>query len=109
MTLETGIPTIIDSGISAPAAGTPFTLEPSAPGRDFSVNFQVLTGTTISADLQVSQDGGTHWSILAAAILTGVPSTAGSTKTITPMVAGPLYRLNYTTATGTISVSASKN
>ena len=109
MTLESGQPTVIDSGISAPAAGTPFTLEPSAPGRDFSVNFQVLTGTTISADLQVSHDGGTTFSILAAAILTGVPSTAGSTKTITPMIAGPVYRLNYTTATGTIKVSACKN
>lgn len=109
MTLETGVPSVIDSGIAAPAAGTPFTLEPSAPGRDFSVNFQVLTGTTISADLQVSHDGGTTFSILAAAILTGVPTTAGSTKTITPMVAGPVYRLNYTTATGTIKVSACKN
>lgn len=109
MTLESGIPTVIDSGISAPGAGVPFTVEPSPPGRDFSINFQVLTGTTISADLQVSHDGGAHYSILAAAILTGVPSTAGSTKTVTPIVAGPLYRLNYTTATGTISVSACKN
>lgn len=109
MTLETGIPSVIDSGIAAPAAGTPFTLEPSAPGRDFSVNFQVLTGTTISADLQVSHDGGTTWSILSAAMLTAVPTAAGSTKTITPMVSGPLYRLNYTTATGTIKVSACKN
>jgi len=109
MTLESGIPTVIDSGITAPAAGTPFTIEPSAPGRDFSINFQVLTGTTISADLQVSHDGGTTFSILAAAILTGVPTTAGSTKIVTPIIAGPVYRLNYTTATGTIKVSACKN
>lgn len=108
-TLETGIPTVIDSGITAPAAGTPFTFEPSPPGRDFSADFQVLTGTTISADLQVSHDGGTTWSIYSATILTAVPPAAGSTKVVTPVVAGPLYRLNYTTATGTIKVSACKN
>src|SRR5712691_5895982 len=105
-TLETGIPTVIDSGITAPAAGTPFTIEGSPAGHDFSIVFEVLTGTTISADLQVSLDGGTTFSILAAAILTAVPSAAGSSKVVTPIIAGPVYRLNYTTATGTIKVSA---
>jgi len=109
MTLESGIPTVLDSAISAPGAGVQFTIEPSPPGRDFSINFQVLSGTTISADLQVSHDGGTTFSILAAAILTAVPTAAGSTKTVTPIVAGPVYRLNYTTATGTIKVSACRN
>lgn len=108
-TLQPGIPTVIDSGITAPAAGTPFTLEPSAPGRDFSLSFEVLTATTISADLQTSHDGGNTWSTLQAAILTAVPPGAGSSKIVTPVVAGPLYRLNYTTATGTIKVSACKN
>ena len=108
-TLETGIPTVIDAAIIATGPGAQFTLEGSPPGRDFSVNFQVLAGTTISADLQVSHDGGTTFSILSAAMLTAVPTAAGSTKTITPMVAGPVYRLNYTTATGTIKVSACKN
>lgn len=109
LALPTGTPAVIDSGITGPGAGAPFVLQPGAPGMDISVNFQVLTATTISADLQVSHDGGTTFSILAAAILTAAPSAAGSTKTVTPMIAGPVYRLNYTTATGTIKVSACKN
>jgi len=113
MTLESGIPVLIDSGITAPAAGNTFTIEPSPPGRDFSIIFAVITGTTVSADLQASLDGGTTWDLVTAAILTAVPSggvgPAGSAKVVTPIVAGPLYRLNYTTATGTIAVRACKN
>ncbi len=104
-----GWPIVIDSAISAPAAGNTFTFQPKPGGGDLSANFQVLTGTTISADLQISHDGGTTWSILAAAALSGVPPTAGSTKTITPVISGALYRLNYTTATGTIAVRVTSN
>ena len=108
-TLECGIPTVIDAAISAPGAEANFTIEGSPAGHDFSIAFQVVSGTTISADLQISMDGGTTFSILAAAILTAVPTAAGSVKVVTPIVAGPVYRLNYTTATGTIKVSACRN
>jgi hypothetical protein len=106
MTLESGIPTIIDSGITAPVAGTPFTLEPSPPGRDFSVVFQATgTLTTLAVDLQISLDGGTTYNTFSAGILT----PAAPVKVITPMIAGGLYRMNYGTASGSITVRASKN
>lgn len=95
----------LDAAISAPVAGNQFSFQAHAATGDFSAMFIVSgTVTTLSADLQTSPDGGTTWVNVATAVL-----TAAGGKLVTPVINGALYRLNYTTATGSINVSLVSN
>lgn len=97
----------LDTAIAAPGAGNTFSFPVSPAGNDFSVLFQAFgTVTTLSADVQASTDGGATFSNV-----TGKTAliTAAAPCAITGLVAGVLYRLNYTTATGSINVNLSSN
>ena len=106
ISIPSGVSVIIDSGVSAPVAGNPFVPQVDPAGNDFSMAFQ-LTGTvtTASADLQASLDGGTTWTTFATAVLTAAAPFAIKT----PLVAGTLYRFNYTAASGSITLRACSN
>lgn len=96
----------LDAGISAPVAGSQFSFQMHAPTGDFSAMFIVSgTVTTLAADLQTSPDGGTTWVVVGT---TGLLTAAGG-KVVTPVINGALYRLNYTTASGSINVSVVSN
>lgn len=95
----------LDAAISVPVAGSPFTFQMHEASGDFSAMFIVSgTVTTLSADLQTSPDGGTTWVNVTTAVL-----TAAGGKVVTPIINGALYRFNYTTASGSINVSAVSN
>lgn len=86
---------------NAVAAGVNFSFQPDPAGTEFSGMFSATGGTTLSADLQVSLDGGTTWTNYVATVLTNAaPSKVVAASSATPLVAGLLYRLNYTTLTG---------
>jgi hypothetical protein len=60
---------------------------------DPSALFQVVgTLGSLSANVEFSMDGGTTWNILSSAALVA----ATPFKLITPIVAGPIWRLNIT-------------
>lgn len=93
--------TLIDSAVTAPAQGNVFAFQMDPSGGDFSAVFQAVgTVTTLSGDLQVSLDGGTTWTNVSTAALVN----ATPVKVITPVIAGALYRFNYTTASGSSNI-----
>lgn len=106
--IPTGVPTLIDSAVAAPAAGNTFSFEPDPGGNDFNAVFQATgTLTTLVASLQASLDGGTTWTDYVASA-NFWPTPAGSCVRVA-MVAGALYRINYTTASGSINSRCSSN
>jgi hypothetical protein len=92
-----------------PVTGTG-TLEfviPSANSQaDPSILLQVIgTLGSMSANLEFSMDNGTTWNILSsAALVSGTPF-----KLITPVVAGPIYRINFTVGPTSADVYAAVN
>lgn len=101
-----GVPCIIDAAVTAPAAGNPFCFQLDPSGNDFSALFQATgTVTTLSGDLQISLDGGTTYTTIGATFLTA----AAAAKIQTPVVAGALYRFNYTTASGSSVIRVTTN
>src|SRR6267142_248264 len=107
--IPTAVPTVIDSAVTAPVVGNQFVFQADPAGTDFSCVF-VPTGTvtTITAQLEISLDGGASWQIY----ITGAnffPTNAVVTKTVTPMIAGALFRINYTAATGNFTMRVCSN
>lgn len=107
MYIEKGTSTTLET-VSGTGAGVAF-LFPYHSDGVFNVIFQAKSGTTISADLQVSEDGGQTFTNYIPTLITaaGVKAVSGSGST--PLVAGPLFRFNYTTATGTWTILISTN
>lgn len=107
--IPTGWPVIIDPAITAPVVGNTFSFQSDPAGTDFSAVFQATgTVTTITAQLEISLDGGTTWAI----IVTGAnffPTNAVTNKVVTPVIAGALYRVNYTAASGSIVMRVCSN
>jgi hypothetical protein len=104
--IPVGESVVIDPAITAPGAGNVFAFELDEAAGDFSALFQVTgTVTTCSADLQVSLDGGTTWTTFSAALVTA----AAAAKAQTPVIAGVLYRFNYTAASGSIVMRVCSN
>lgn len=98
----------LDTAVTAPAAGNTFTFQASPGDSDFSILLQAGgTLTTLSADLQASTDGGTTFNNVTNK--TAVITAAAPCAVVGPLVCGVLYRLNYTTASGSISVNACSN
>src|SRR4029077_4778823 len=95
-----GVPCIIDPAVTAPAAGNVFSFQPDPDGGDFSATFQATgTLTGLSSDLQISLDAGVTFvniKTVGATFLTA----AAPQNTLTPVVAGALYRFNHTASTG---------
>lgn len=93
-----GIPTVLDTNPGV-AAGNAFVFQLAGDGDDFSAVFQTTgTLTSLSADLQISLDGGTTWNTVTATAITA----AAPAKIITPIIGGALYRFNYTAGGTTI-------
>ena len=89
--IPNGVSIVIDTNPGV-AAGNVFVFQ-TTEGTDFSAVFQVTgTLTSLSADLQISLDGGTTWNTITATALVA----ATPVKVITPVIAGALYRFNYT-------------
>lgn len=98
----------VDTAVTAPAAGNSFTFPSSPVDNDFSILAQAIgTLTTLSADLQASTDGGTTFANVTGK--TAVITAAAPCALISGLVAGVLYRFNYTTASGSISVNVCPN
>ncbi len=98
----------LDSAITAPAVGNTFTFTAASADNDFSVLLQAVgTVTTLSADLQASTDSGTTFSNVTGK--TAVITQAAPCAIVTGMVAGVLYRLNYTVASGSSNVNICSN
>jgi hypothetical protein len=107
--VPTSVATIIDPAVTAPVVGNTFCFQPDASGTDFTVVFQPTgTVTTLAAALQISLDGGVTFSdfIVTASFF---PSQTTLFKTVTPMIAGALFRINYTTASGSIVMRVVSN
>lgn len=94
--------------VSGVGAGTTFTFPMKGDGGDFAAMFQADGGATISADLQASINGGPFVNYAATLITAAGVKVLGSAST-TPIVAGVLYRLNYTTLTGTWNIRIARN
>ncbi len=106
--IPTGVPTVIDTAVSAPVAGNSFSFQADPGGNDFNVVFQATgTLTTLVAALQASLDGGTTWTDYVPSA-NFWPTPAASCVRVA-MVAGALYRINYTTASGSINARCSSN
>jgi hypothetical protein len=110
--IPTGISVRIDTGVTAPVIGNIFRFQSDPAGTDFSIAIQSFgTVTTLSADLEMSLDGGTTWVKLYTAFMV----TATPFKVITPssasggIVLGALFRINYTTASGSINTNICSN
>ena len=95
--------------VSATGAGVTFSFPAHWGAGDWSVVFQAKSGTTISADLQISLDGGTTFTNYVATLITAAGAKAFAASSTTPPIAGALYRLNYTTLTGTWTILVSSN
>jgi hypothetical protein len=95
--------------VSGTGAGVTFMFQVVPVRGDFSAVFQAKSGTTISADLQISEDGGTTWTNYVAALLTAAGAKAVAASGTTPLAAGALYRFNYTTLTGTWTILVCTN
>ncbi|SRR5258708_6575855 len=98
--IPTGVPVLLET-VSGVGAGTTFSFQCDPAATDFSAIFQAKSGTTISADLQISLDGGTTWTNYVATLITAAGAKAENASGVTPLVGGALYRFNYTTLTGT--------
>lgn len=109
ISIPTGVPVVIDPAVTAPVVGNTFSFQPDPSGTDFSAIFQATgTVTTITAQLEVSLDGGATWAIF----ITGAnffPTNAVTNKIVTPMIAGALWRINYTAASGSIVMRVCSN
>jgi len=107
--LQVSNPTLIDSAVTAPVIGNVFSFAEHHGSGDFSAIFQAVgTVTTITAQLEISLDGGTTWAIA----VTGAnffPTNAVTNKAVTPVICGALYRVNYTAASGSINLWACSN
>jgi hypothetical protein len=94
--IVTGQPSKINP---APITGTgivgPFVFQAGPTEGDFSAVFQAVgTLGALSADLQISLDGGTTWvNIVATALVAATPI-----KVVTPVISGAQYRFNVTGA-----------
>lgn len=98
----------IDTAVTAPAAGNSWSFPGGPVDSDFSILLQALgTVTTLSADLQASTDGGTTFSNVTGK--TAILTNAAPCAIVGPLVAGVIYRLNYTTASGSINVNLCSN
>lgn len=107
--IPSGVSVIIDGAVTAPVVGNTFSFQAAEGGTDFSVVFQPTgTVTTLAASLQISLDGGTTFSDFIATA-SFFPTQATLFKTVTPMIAGALFRINYTTASGTIVMRVCSN
>lgn len=109
ISVPTGVPVVIDPAVTAPVVGNTFSFQADPTGNDFSVVFQPTgTVTTLAAALQISLDGGLTFSdyIVTASFF---PSQTTLFKTVTPMIAGALFRINYTTASGSIVMRVCSN
>lgn len=85
-----------------------FTIPPCTEGREFSAVFQAVgTLTSLASALQISLDGGTTFvdylaaaNFLAAATsMVAVPASGSK-----PMMAGAIWRINITAATGPVDI-----
>lgn len=94
--------------VSQTGAGQAFTFPAKPDGGDFSVTFEADSGSTISADLQISVNGSAFTNYIATLITAAGPKVVNSAGN-TPIVAGALYRFNYTTLTGTWNIRISRN
>jgi|SRR5215471_5029995 len=94
-----GAPQKLNAAALTTTADLVFVCQAKAAGGDFSAVFQAVgTLTTLVASLQVSLDGGTTWTDYIASA--NFIAAASPSKTITPLVAGALYRIHATTLTG---------
>src|SRR5215831_5395302 len=98
--LDPGTAVVLET-VSGTGAGVTFAFPLRQARGEFSVVFQAKSGTTISADLQISLDGGTTFTNYAATLITAAGAKALPASGTTPAVAGALFRFNYTTLTGT--------
>lgn len=109
ISITEGVPVVIDPVVTAPVIGNQFCFQSDTASTDFSVLFQPTgTVTTITAQLEVSLDGGTTWAIF----ITGAnffPTNAVTNKLVTPMICGALFRINYTAASGSIVMRTVSN
>jgi hypothetical protein len=95
--VSVGVPTKLNGNtpISAPA-NLQFSVR--GQGKDFSAAFQAVgTVTALTASLQISLDGVT-WSDYTSSA--NFISNATTSKTITPLIAGVMYRVSATAVTG---------
>jgi len=106
--IPTGIPILLET-ISGTGAGSTFSFQSDPAATDFSAIFQATSGTTISADLQVSLDGGLTFTNYVPTLITAAGAKAVNASGSTPLVAGALYRFNYTTLTGTWKIYVTSN
>lgn len=105
VSIPNGEAVVIDTNPGV-AAGTAFGFEDNPDGSDKSAVFQTTgTLTSLSADLQISLDGGTTWTTITATALTA----AAPAKVITPVIAGALYRFNYTAGAAAIVTRVAAN
>lgn len=105
LVIPIGTVVVIDTNPGV-AAGNAFEFQLDPAGGDKSAAFQVTgTLTSLSADLQISLDGGTTWTNITATALTA----AAPAKVITPVVAGAQYRFNYTAGAAAVVVRAVAN
>jgi len=108
MSIPRGVPITVDSAVSAPATGNVFTFQPRPDGGNLSALFLAQgTLTTLAAKLQLSMDGGTTWQDYISSVnFWPAPSTNLVSVSV---VAGAVYRINYTTASGSINAIVSTN
>lgn len=108
--LVSGTPTRVATAVGATGGGTPFAFQDASVGVDFSAVFTAQgTVTSLTATLEVSQDGGTTWTTYKAAANFFNAVTAASSVIVTPIVAGPLYRINASVLTGSIDFWVTPN
>jgi hypothetical protein len=106
--LDMGVPTTVLNAATSAGTGQPFTVQPRTDGAARTVSFQaVISGspTTVTVNLEASNDGGTTWTTYQAALA----FLTASWQTVLNLVAGPVYRLNLTTLSGGTSPSVTVN
>jgi|SRR5882672_12270091 len=91
---------------TAGGAGTIDFDVPGSTGADWSMFFQAVgTVTSLSADLQISLDGGVTFNTFSAAFLVA----ATPFKEIASMIAGALFRINVTAAPTSADIWVCRN
>ena len=108
MFIDKASPTTLET-VSSVSAGVVFSFQVLPARGDWSAVFQAKSGTTISADLQISLDGGTTFTNYIPTLITAAGAKAVNASGTTPIIAGALYRFNYTTLTGTWTILVSTN